>query len=211
MQHYLSKHIICFIFVLVLFFIFGSFLPPLLLRAGYEQFAKLGYALYAPTCHQLAYRSFFLFGEQLFYPRELAKMEALVSYEDITGLDSTDIDEARNFYGNQVIGYKIAICQRDMAMYFAILVFIIIFSISNNRLPPLKTWGWISFGLLPILIDGGSQLFSIYNFGVSWLPVRESNPYLRMITGFSFGFLTAWFLIPRITKLVMRDNANAIC
>ena len=57
---------------------------------------------------------------------------------------------------------------------------------------------WILIGMVPIGLDGFSQLFSQIEW--SWLqallPYRESTPFLRVLTGGLFGLTTAWFAYP---------------
>ena len=47
-------------------------LAPVLMNAGLTGPANIIYRAYSPMCHQLASRSFFLFGEQPAYPRAIA-------------------------------------------------------------------------------------------------------------------------------------------
>jgi uncharacterized membrane protein len=65
-------------------------------------------------------------------------------------------------------------------------------------LPPLSWILWMLIGLVPIGIDGVSQLLSQPPF--NFFPYRESTPYLRILTGFLFGFTTAWFGYPLLEE-----------
>jgi uncharacterized membrane protein len=51
---------------------------------------------------------------------------------------------------------------------------------------------------VPIALDGLSQLLSQPPLNI--LPYRESTPMLRTITGFLFGFMTAWFGYPYVEE-----------
>ena len=201
-----TRNLVLYIGIIILLIIVGAFLPPFLLRSGYQQTADLIYTLYSPLCHQLAYRSFFLFGEQSVYPRALAGIKNMLSYEEVTKNQALDLNEGRAFYGNQQFGYKIALCQRDLAIYSFIFIFIMIYLLLQGKVTMLPVWLWVVVGLLPIALDGGSQLFSIINFGISWLPIRESTPFLRVITGAGFGFTTAWVLLPRLNQYILYNN-----
>jgi uncharacterized membrane protein len=175
------------------------FLAPVLMKAGADLPATVIYKIYRPLCHQLAYRSWFLFGEQPAYPRALASVAGLVSFEQATGIDSLNIPASQNFIGNPSLGYKVAICERDVAIYGSILLFGILFSLTGGRLKSLPWYWWVLIGIIPIAVDGFSQLPSLLDY--SWLkglPIRESTPLLRTITGFLFGFTTAWFGYPYI-------------
>ena len=85
-------------------------LAPVLMDAGMELPAKAIYLVYRPLCHQRPERSYFYGGEQLVYSAE-ELVEAGVS----VGLLSRDI-------GNEAVGWKVAFCERDVAIYGAIFV-----------------------------------------------------------------------------------------
>ena len=57
-------------------------------------------------------------------------------------------------------------------------------------------------GLIPIGLDGFSQLFSQIEWPwlSSILPYRESTPFLRVLTGGLFGLAVAWFTYPLIEE-----------
>ena len=181
-------------------------LAPTFMKVGLERPARVIYTVYRPLCHQLAFRSFFLFGEQPFYPRELASVEGFATYGEATGFNENDLTAARQFLGNDVLGYKMALCQRDMAIYGAILLFGLIFSATGKKIKPLPWYLWVIIGLGPIGLDGFSQLLSQTGLGIfDWLPLRESTPLLRTLTGAFFGLATAWFGFPYLEESV-QDN-----
>jgi uncharacterized membrane protein len=82
-------------------------------------------------------------------------------------------------------------------------LFGILFALGKRKIKSLHWVIWIIFGILPIAIDGLSQLISQPPFG--FIPFRESTPFLRTLTGFLFGFLTAWFGYPYVEES-MREN-----
>jgi uncharacterized membrane protein len=108
--------------------------------------------------------------------------------------------EARNFIGNKTVGYKMALCERDMAIYSSIFLFGLIYAATGRRLKPLHWLLWMLIGIAPIGLDGFSQLFSQMEWSwlASVLPYRESTPFLRVLTGALFGFATAWFAYPNL-------------
>jgi uncharacterized membrane protein len=81
-------------------------------------------------------------------------------------------------------------------------LFGLIFAVTGRRLPKLHWILWILIGVFPIGLDGFSQLFSQIPsaFIQTYLPYRESTPFLRVLTGFLFGFTTAWFMFPLIEE-----------
>ena len=176
--------------------------------------ARLLYQVYSPLCHQFAFRSWFLFGEQVYYPREMAGVSNLLSYEQAIGNGTLDVFQSRTFIGNETVGYKVALCQRDVAIYAVMLLFGIVFMVTGRRLQTIPWYGWVIFGLVPIGIDGVSQLPSVIANLPAWLPLRESTPFLRSVTGSLFGWFTAWYLFPMIEesmqetrRIVLRKKA----
>jgi uncharacterized membrane protein len=206
-SYWISRRYMLVFNLVVAFYLGMSFLAPVLMQAGYETPARWIYRAYSLVCHQLAFRSFFLFGEQLYYPRAEAGLQNVLSYSQASGNAdghaAADLLAARSFVGNEQVGYKIALCQRDIAIYGGILIFGLLFSLSGLRLPPIPWYLWIIFGLAPIAIDGLSQLLS--QPPLSFLPYRESTPLYRVLTGFLFGFTTAWFGYP-IVEESMRES-----
>ncbi len=196
------------VFILIIF-IYGGlpFLAPVLMKSGAAGPAKLIYTLYSPLCHQLAFRSWFLFGEQPAYPLELAGVDGLSTYEEYTGLTGKDLLSARDFIGNEKMGYKAALCERDTAIYASLLLFAIVFSITGRKTKPLGWYWWIVFGLVPIGLDGLSQLPSLASGLFQFIPlIRESTPLLRTVTGGLFGLSTAWYMFPLIEESMVETT-----
>ena len=178
-------------------------MAPVLMKTGASGIANQIYRIYKPLCHQLAYRSFFLFGEQSVYPRELANIDGLKSYEEVTGFDPEDHQSAMTFRGNETLGYKIALCQRDIAIYGSMLLFGLIFGLTKRKIKPLPWLLWILLALGPIGLDGFSQLLSQTDLSaLAWIPARESTPIFRVLTGTMFGWFTSWFGFPSIEEMV---------
>jgi uncharacterized membrane protein len=202
---WLSRHYMALFNLLVFIYLGFAFLAPTLMKAGYERPATLLYKAYGLVCHQLGYRSFFLFGEQAYYPRQAADLSGVMTFGEATGLEESNtaaaIFAARNYLGSEEMGYKIALCQRDIAIYGGILLFGLIFSMTGFRLKPLPWYLWLALAIVPIGLDGFSQLLS--QPPLSFLPYRESTPFLRVLTGFLFGFLTAWFGYPLVEETMV--------
>jgi len=201
------------VFSLILFFYAGlPVLAPVLMKAKVTAPAKIIYKIYSPLCHQFGFRSFFLFGEQPYYPLVETGIAGpgtnLIDFESATGIlnlgdpSSPTRWEARSYIGDEEVGYKTALCERDIAIYGAMLLFALIFWATGHRIPPLHWAIWIFFGLGFIGLDGFSQIISQFQFSffAKILPYRESTPFLRVFTGFLFGFTTAWFGFPYIEE-----------
>ena len=202
-----------FVFSSIIFIYVGlPVLAPVLMRIGATAPANIIYKMYSPLCHQFGFRSFFIFGEQPYYPLTETGIAGegtdLIDFESATGIlnlaDPTSPTrwEARNYVGNEKVGYKLALCERDMAIYGAMLLFALIFWATGHRIPPLHWAIWLFVGLGFIGLDGFSQLISQFEFDIfaKVLPYRESTPFLRVFTGFLFGFTSAWFGFPYVEE-----------
>ena len=198
--YWISKHYLAVFNIAILIYVGLPFIAPVMMHTGVELPARFIYKGYGLMCHQLAYRSVFLFGEQTFYPRESADIDGALTYAQATGLsegdNAADRFEARDYLGDENVGYKVALCQRDVGIYGGILLFGLLFGITGKRIPGLPWYLWVLFGIIPLGIDGMSQLIS--QPPLNFIPYRESVPILRLLTGFSFGFTTAWFGYPLI-------------
>lgn len=196
--YWLSKHYMWVFNIFVFLYLALAVLAPVLQAGGNSSSANIIYAIYGRLCHQLSFRSWFIFGEQWAYPRAAAGIGNLMSYAEATGLDPGNLREAHDFVGNSVLGYKLALCQRDIAIYGSILFFGILFMITGRKIRSLPAVWWLVLGIVPIGLDGMSQLVSQLPW--DFLPLRESTPLLRSLTGSLFGFTTAWFGYPLVEE-----------
>lgn len=207
---WLSRHYLLLLNFIILIYVGFPFLAPVLMKAGLAAPARVIYAAYSPLCHQLGFRSMYLFGEQMVYPRALAGMQGLKTFGEATGIDEFNLWAARRFVGNEQVGYKVALCERDVAIYLSMVLFGVVYAATGRRLPKLHWMLWVLLGLGPIGLDGFSQLFSQALPGLeSILPMRESNLILRLLTGSLFGFMTAWFGYPYIEDS-MRETREVL-
>jgi uncharacterized membrane protein len=206
---WIAKRYLLLLNLFMLFYIGLPFLAPTLMKLGAVTPAKAIYRIYSPLCHQFGFRSFFLFGEQAFYPLAEAGLGSGVkTFEQATGIPNLNDPysftrfDARKYIGDETVGYKVALCERDDGIYVAILLFGIVFGLTGRRIKSLHWMLWILLGIAPIGLDGFSQLFSQFNWPwlASIIPYRESTPYLRVITGALFGLATAWFAYPNIEE-----------
>jgi uncharacterized membrane protein len=162
--------------MLVAAFVAGAVATPVLAAAGAQQAAESLYAAYHLTCHQFPFRSFFLLGPQTVY-----------SQAQLLDLEPTA--DVLHFDGSTSAGWKLAICERDLAIYLGVLAVGLLLTRSRGNIPGL---GYALFGLLsvPIAVDGTTQL-------LGW---RESTWELRVVTGVLFGVAAAWFVLPRVDR-----------
>lgn len=234
MLYGLSRHWLLVVNLLVAIYVGLPILAPVLMKVGLEQPARIIYTVYSPMCHQMASRSFFLFGEQYAYPRAIAGTDLTPIEEYMPGLpefDGASLDAAewptflmpaRQFVGNETLGYKMALCERDISIYLAMLVGGLVFGLLRRRrkVGPLPFWLFLLVGLLPIALDGFSQLFSQMLVGIpalvglsEMLALRESTPLLRTLTGALFGLGIAGLVYPRMEeqfRMMARTQARKL-
>jgi uncharacterized membrane protein len=160
-------------------YVFTPFLAPVLMAAGLPAAAQVIYSIYSVLCHQLPGHSYFLFGPEL-----APHTHDLVAAGMAAG---NNLFEVRSFVGGEATGWKVALCQRDVAIYATVFVTGLLYGLLRNRLRPLPFKIYVLF-LIPIAVDGLTQL-------VGW---RESNWWLRTLTGALFGFGSVWFAYPYI-------------
>lgn len=220
-----SRHWLAVFNTLAFLYVGLPILAPALMNAGVEGPAKVIYTVYSPMCHQMAQRSFFLFGEQSAYPREIAgtDLKPIEAYTDqipeFSGVAEGNWPAfflaARSFVGNDQMGYKMALCERDIGIYGFVLIGGLLYAMLRNRIniKAMPLWAFLIFGMGPIALDGFSQLFSYWATPLqggdpsglaaaiqSILPLRESTPLLRSFTGAWFGLCLVWLAYPRIDE-----------
>ncbi|RME64171.1 MAG: DUF2085 domain-containing protein [Caldilineae bacterium] len=180
-----ARHWLALVNVAVAVYLLLPFLAPAFMHWGYQRPAQAIYGLYSFACHQLPDHSYFLFGAEPFY--SLATLEA-------SGLpEGLDLLQRRRFVGNALTGYKVAICQRDVAIYGAVFLAGLLFGLLRRRVRPLPWKVYLLF-LIPIGLDGLTQLVGL----------RESNWWLRTLTGALFGGASVWLAYPFLDE-AMRD------
>lgn len=201
---WLSRHYLALFNFFVFLYVGIPFLAPVFMKIGITTPAQVIYHAYGYVCHQFAFRSWFLFGAQIVYPRAEAGLAGLISFQQATGINGADLLAARAYIGNAALGYKVALCERDVAIYGGILIFGLVFGLLRKKVKPIHWILWIIIGILPIGLDGFSQLLSQPPFNL--IPFRESTPILRVVTGSLFGFITAWFGYPYVEESMTENR-----
>ena len=203
-MYWISRHYLALVNGFMLLYFGLAMLAPVLMEVGATLPANVIYTIYKPLCHQFGFRSFFLFGEQPYYPLKEAGIPNVLTFEQVTGFKDLHNPvapsrlQARQFTGDDTVGFKMALCERDIAIYSAIFLFGVVYALTRRRIKPLHWTLWVLLGMGPIGLDGFSQLFSQmdWSFFAAILPYRESTPFLRLLTGALFGVMTAWFAYP---------------
>ena len=189
---WLSRHWLAVINAALAVYIGLPFLAPVLEKSGHPFAAQIIYSSYRALCHELPQRSYFLFGEKAAY--------SLPELVDRAGEDNLPLYPWPSpFNGNEQVGYKVALCQRDLAIYGTLLLSGLVFGWVRSRARPISFWIYILIGILPMALDGGSQFVSYIVPGLfpGGVP-RESTWVLRTITGGAFGWATAWLVFPHL-------------
>ncbi len=154
-------------------------LAPVLMDVGWTGPAKAIYTIYRPACHQRVERSYFYGGPSAIYTLE--ELEA-------AGVDTNPLARA---IGNGQVGWKVAFCERDVAIYGSILVTGLAYALLR---PSLRTRRMrlrvFALFLVPMAIDGTLQLFGLY----------ESNWLMRSLTGMVFGVGAVLFAYPYVDE-----------
>jgi len=189
-----NSHLV-FISVLCIY-VLGALLAPVFMKKGWDYPAKIIYWVYSNFCHQFAHRSWFLFGKQPFYPMNLNNNKELITFNSAFGSKENEIDFSRSIIGNELFGFKMAFCQRDLAMYSTIGLFGIFYLVTGKKIKRIPIFLLVLFGLTPLGIDGVLQLFGSNNIAIPLIGVWESTPLIRTITGILFGVFTGWFIFP---------------
>jgi uncharacterized membrane protein len=96
---------------------------------------------------------------------------------------------SHSFY---IAGHQVCLCERCLAIYSSLLLGGVLLALARQRgiQPRGVGWRWWLLAMLPMALDGGTQLFG-------W---RESNVVLRLLTGTLFGLVTALFALPQIQE-----------
>jgi uncharacterized membrane protein len=189
------------------------FLAPLLMHLGWEAGGRVIYLIYSLLCHQLAQRSYFLFGPQAAYT--LAELQA-------AGVDTTRLLDLRAFIGNADLGWKVAWSDRMVWMYASVPAFGLLWRPLRARIVPLPWWGFALL-LLPMALDGGTHFISDFagigqgfrdsndwlaaltrNAMPAWFYAGDApgsfNAWMRLITGLLFGLGCVWFGFPHLDR-----------
>lgn len=189
----IARHWLLFINLAVGIYVGLPFLAPVLMNAGFTGPAGVIYGLYSFACHQLPDHSYFLFADTA-----TPNLATLESWGMAAGLD---LLQQRRFIGEAGSGFKVAICQRDVAIYGSVVLGGLIFALLRKRIkaPSLKLYALF---LIPIAVDGLSQMVGL----------RESNWWLRTVTGALFGLASVWLAFPYIEEAmqdVLRTQARS--
>jgi uncharacterized membrane protein len=171
-QFWLVRHWLAAANVVLVVAICLPMLAPVFLANGLPQLAEPIYRLYSLICHQWPFRSFFLFGPELTYGK--AELEGLAGTLGVW-----------EYMGSAQTGYKMAFCERDLAIGLGGLLMSLMYVRYRRRLAPPRLPFYFLL-LFPMALDGFTQL-------PGW---RESSWEYRIATGAIAGVATMWLILP---------------
>ena len=175
----LAKHWLLVVNLIWGFYVGLPMVAPVLMDAGYEIPAKVIYTLYRPACHQRPDRSYFYGGPQAVYSPE--ELEAA----------GVEVHPFSRDIGNESVGWKVAFCERDVAIYGTIFVTGLLYGLVRRWLGDWKMrFRYFLIFLVPMGVDGVLQLFGLH----------ESTWLLRSLTGAFFGFGAVLFAYPYLEE-----------
>jgi uncharacterized membrane protein len=213
-----------FLVILLGFYNILPFAAPAAMRLGWTGVGAAIYDLYATQCHQMAQRSFFLFGEQLMYPLDDLPVE-------VSNMGFKDTVALRSYRGDEAYGWKVAWSDRMVYMYGTLwLASIVYWLVSRRRAVRLLPLWTILLFVLPMAVDGTTHLLSDvsglsvgFRYDNEWLAsltgnafpdtfyagdaLGSFNSYARMLSGVLFGLGVVWVLFPRVDQEVRRTVA----
>ena len=211
---------------------------PTLARFGLASPADFLYTIYSPFCHQFAFRSFFIYGEQALYPRAAAGT-GYRPFEEYAAKSEAFLEQYRywaSYYRTNpppppptVEGLgQFSVAQQIAARHFigdaatgyktalcsrdiAIYTMIFIGGLVYRRYRR-------RIRPLPlwmyIFVGLGPIGLDGFSQLLSYPPfefwaVRETAPFFRIVTGGLFGLMSAWFGFPHIERS-MQDIADRL-
>jgi uncharacterized membrane protein len=214
LTYFLSRYWLPLLLLLFGIWVGLPWLAPVFMKLGWTGAGNAIYLLYAPQCHQLPQRSFFLFGTKPMY--SLSEIQRVWQ-------NTSNPLLLRQFTGNPEMGWKVAWSDRMVAMYTSLFLFALLYWPLRPRLKPLPLWAFILL-LLPMAVDGFSHMISDFTGGIgggfrdnnAWLATLTNhvfsatfyagdglgsfNSWMRLLTGLFFGLGAVWFVCPHLHR-----------
>ena len=194
------------------------FLAPIFMHWGWTGAGNTIYDTYSALCHQMAQRSFFLFGPKVMYNADQLPLQ-------LSGNSGTDMLLLRQFRGNEITGWKVAWSDRMVSMYSGVWLASAAY-LFLSRFRKMKPISWWRFGLLllPMALDGGTHmvsdttngLFEGFRYRNEWLAsltahalpasfyvgdaLGSFNSWMRLVSGILFSMGIVGFAFPYIDR-----------
>ncbi len=223
--HWLTTHWLAAFLMVFGIYNFLPFVAPIAMRLGYTAVGGVIYNVYSTQCHQMAQRSFFLFGTKPMY--DLDKLPLT-----LTGNIPNDTLALRDFRGDDVLGWKVAWSDRMVYMYGSLWVATAVYWLISQRrfVKPSRLWVFVLL-LTPLAFDGITHLLSDMNglmsgfrYNNAWLAVLTSNAFpanfylgdaigsfnslIGLMSGVFFGIGITGLVIPFADREMKRTSAT---
>lgn len=204
---------------LIVFGVFNAlpFLAPVFMHVGWRTGGTAIYTLYSLLCHQMAQRSFFLFGPHAMFNADQLPVK-------LTGNQGVDTRLLRQFRGNDELGWKVAWSDRMVYMYGGVWLAGLLYGIRSHfyKVRPISIPMFFLL-LLPMVIDGTTHFISDlagltdgFRYTNEWLAVLTGhllpegfyrgdtlgsfNSLMRLLSGISFGIATIGLAFPYLAR-----------
>jgi len=205
---WLTRHWLFGVNTMLGLYVGGTLLAPVLMRLGLQGPGRLVYWIYSFFCHQLPERSYFLFGP---IGVDTYSRAQVISW-------GADPGYLRGFVGNAQVGFKLAIAERDIAIWATLLLAGLSYALLRRHVHALPGRRLLLM-ILPMALDGSSHLISeVTGLGFrasnAWLAALTSgifppgfyagttlgsfNWLMRTLTGALFALAIVWFAFPRL-------------
>lgn len=227
-----------FVLVILAVYITMPWVAPTFKKLGFDSAANAIYTFYSPFCHQFAFRSIFLYGDQPFYPRGAAETP-YKPFESYAVQSESFIHEYQYWYTYYRQGDNPAPPTIDVLQEFSVAQQIAARHFLGDNTMGYKTtlcardiaiYTMIFIGgliywkfrwrirplpfLLYIFVGLGPIGLDGFSQLLSYPPfnfwdVRETEPIFRLMTGGLFGLMSAWLGFPYIERS-MQDTIDQI-
>mgnify|MGYP005843575383 FL=1 len=193
------------------------FLAPVAMHLGWTPVGEGIYTVYSTLCHQMAQRSFFLFG-----PAGMVNLDQLPVA--LTGDTAANMLLLRDFKGSQTLGWKVAWSDRMVYMYGSLWLAGMAYGLLARARPlrRLPLWLFVLL-LLPMALDGGTHVISDlagltagFRYHNTWLAdltgnalpasfyagdaFGSFNSWMRLVSGVLFGIASAGLALPILDR-----------
>lgn len=215
----ISKYFAEIIWAFFFLFVLVAILPVFLMHTGHEEGANNIHSVYRIFCHQRVERTPFFLGAEGFVKfysiEELQYLGAIPEQNPNAPAGFEEEIFGYPYIGDEVVGYKTALCIRDLSIYATVVIFGLIYLILSRKNKKIYKFDWkIALILtIPIAVDGIFQLIAEL-LGFDWVPQSYfDNQLKRIVTGVLFGIaivMIAFPLLQEEEKIVYNnDNKTA--
>lgn len=200
----------------------GVFLAPILMLMNQPHLAQPLYKLYSYLCHQRVERSSFINDEYPFWRyysvEELKSLGYLPEQNEFIPKPFAEIFYGYPYWGNEDLGYKLAVCNRDVAIYGTLTILItmlwLLYKINGYyiKISNLQLIILVILLTLPMAVDGFTQIYlEVTNTSLNdpFIRAYMDSALKRYITGSLFGVavsLTFFYLLKDIDSYNNTEN-----